>query len=316
MAAPEEGGKQWWRWRAAGGMMRFYKDAQQEPYGDYQGSLPKSYIVEDVVLGHVCKLVVHSANAPTCPLVCICLQEGFVVPMSFLHYTGLSAVCANIKSETGCHVSFRKRRQGISLLWYHHWEHRYEPHGLLSLVSRSWHQLQAGVAIAEEFVKDVYFAKDLEQRGLAERPLEIAVAEAAETPEVETPAAAPAAAPVEVTSWKAVLRDGIIQAWRPGGAGGSDPAQGSSGPVAQTPPTASEVPAIPSVVAQIRQSETTREQEATTAEEAEAARGDRIRRWRALAKGKGLKQPPCMPIASHADVPALVAARHLCDSAA
>ena len=56
------------------------------------------------------------------------------------------------------------------------------------------------------------------------------MAEAAETPEVETPEAAPAAAPVEVTSWKAVLHDGIIQAWRPGGAGGSDPAQGSSGP--------------------------------------------------------------------------------------
>ena len=97
MAAPQESSKQWRRWWAAGGMMRFYKDAQHEPYGDYQDSLPKSYIVEDVVLSHVCKLVVHSANAPTCPLVCICLQEGFIVPMSFTHYTGLTAVCANIK---------------------------------------------------------------------------------------------------------------------------------------------------------------------------------------------------------------------------
>ena len=135
MVAPEEGGKQWWRWRAAGGMMRFYKDAQHEPYGDYQDALRKSCIVEDVVVCHVCKSVVHSANAPTCPSVRICLQEGFVVPMSFLHYTGLSAICANIRSETGCQVSFRKRRQGINLLWYHHWEHRYEPHGTLSLVS-------------------------------------------------------------------------------------------------------------------------------------------------------------------------------------
>ena len=115
MAAPEEGGKQWWRWRAAGGMMRFYKDAQQEPYGGYQDSLPKSCIVEDAVVCHVCNSVVHSANAPTCPLVCICLQEGFIVPMSFLHYTGLSAVCASIKNETGGQASLRKRRQGISL---------------------------------------------------------------------------------------------------------------------------------------------------------------------------------------------------------
>ena len=85
MAAPEEGGKQRWCWRAAGGMMRFYKDAHHEPYGDYQDSLPKSCIAEDVVLGHVCKLVAHSANAPTCPLVRIGLQEGFIVPMSFSH---------------------------------------------------------------------------------------------------------------------------------------------------------------------------------------------------------------------------------------
>ena len=312
MAVPEErSGKQWWRWWAAGGMMRFFKDAEHEPYGDYQDSLPKSYIVKDVVLGHACKFVTQSANEPTCSLVCICLQEGFIVPMSFTHYTGLSAVCANIKNETGCQVSFRKRRQGVNLLWYHHWEHRHEPHGSLSLVSRCLHQLQAGVAIAEEFVKDVYVAKDLEQRGLAERPLELEPA-AAETPAAtETPAAAPAA----VTSWKPVVSHGIIQAWRQGGAGGSDPAQGSSGPVAQTPPRASEAPAIPSVVAQVRESETAREQEATTAEEAEAARGDRIRRWRALAKGKGEKQPPCMPIASHADVPALVEAPHPCDFA-
>ena len=85
--------------------------------------------------------------------------------------------------------------------------------------------------------------------------------------------------------------------------------------MARTPPTASEVPATPSVVAQICESETAREREATTAEEAEAARGDRIMRWRALAKGKGKKQPPCMPIASHADLPALVEAPHPCDFA-
>ncbi len=35
---PSGHGKQWWRWRAAGGMMRFYKDAADPPLGDYQAS--------------------------------------------------------------------------------------------------------------------------------------------------------------------------------------------------------------------------------------------------------------------------------------
>ena len=54
--------------------------------------------------------------------------------------------------------------------------HRHEPHGTLSLVSQDSDKLQAGKRIAEDFVKDVYFAKALEDRGLAhpeqERPEE------------------------------------------------------------------------------------------------------------------------------------------------
>ncbi len=37
-AAMAGDGKRWWRWRAAGGMMRFYKDAADPPWGDYQAS--------------------------------------------------------------------------------------------------------------------------------------------------------------------------------------------------------------------------------------------------------------------------------------
>lgn len=295
-------GKVWWRWWDGGGMMRFQKDARHPPLGDYQDS--HVLIIFAIVLV-ASVYVAHSVIAATTSIWYIWIKEGFFVPMSFTHYAGLSAVCANIMAETGCHVSFRKRRQGINLLWYHHWEHRHEPHGVLSLVSQDWDKLQAGVRIAEDFVKDVYFAKTLEGRGLAHPERE----QPEEQPE-DRPAASSAAERPQVTAWKPVLTEGVIRSWRLSSQTAPSEASGS-GPVAQTPPPAP-APAAPAVVAQIQESDTTREQQATSAQEAEEARGDRIARWRALAKGKGYKQQPLMPITSHADVPALVEAFVCC----
>ncbi len=343
------------------------------------------------------------------------------MPMSFCHSVNLRATCSNIAWETGCRVSFRKRRQGRNMLWYHHREYSEEPHGTLSLVSTDYTMLQRGVAMAADFVKDVYYSNDLVRRGLVDPPN-------VQQPETEAADAEEHGGPENV--WEAVVTGSVISGWRhwqppagpvaqtpptaaepsgpvaqpmtpPTAAGPSRPEprtgpvprtppkaaarpsgpEPSTGPVAPTPPTAAgpsgrgptvaqtqpptaagpstgrpvaptppptaagpsgpgastrpvaqtppatagpssgappptrqptqpPPPAVPVVRAQKPPHQRAAVQPTTiTAEEAEAGRGALLLRWRELAKGKGKKTVPTMPVSSHADVPNLMQAR-------